>query len=356
MRPWLLVAAGLVVVACGGAPVDSAPLPPTSATTGPATTVTATTGPATTGTATSGPATTVKPPAPVTKVVVVGDIACPTDDPSYNEGKGTARHCQHVAVGAQVVAAKPAGVLLVGDLQYRDGTPAEFDAVWNKTWATLGLAFYPVPGNHEYNADNAVGFFRTFPKGFGTPGASWYRFEAGSWVVLALDSNCGKVGGCTVTAAQTAWLRAQLAGVKGRCVAAMWHHPMVTSTDQTKRDGATQPAADPGYDERFSVWWSLLREAGVTLVLNGHAHNYERFGPLDAQGKPAPTGPVQFVVGTGGHSLYPFAATPRPGSQFRADQFGHLELELGASDYTYRFVSLTRGVIDEGRGACTPAR
>ncbi len=283
------------------------------------------------------------------RVVAVGDVACPPDDPSFNGGRGTARHCQHVAVGAQVAAAKPEALLLVGDLQYRDGTPEEFEAVWNRTWATIPGPHYPVPGNHEYQTPGAPGYFRTFATGRGRPGESWYRIELGGWTVLALDSNCRAAGGCGETAPQTQWLRAQLAGLRGRCVAAMWHHPMTTST---RGDVDASTTVDAGLDERFGPWWRLLREAGVALVLSGHAHNYERFAPQDDVGRPATSGPVQFVVGTGGHSLYPFAEVPRPASVFRADQFGHLELDLTPTGYAWRFVALGRGAIDQGTGSC----
>jgi hypothetical protein len=48
------------------------------------------------------------------------------------------------------------------------------------------------------------------------------------------------------------------------------------------------------------IWWDLYR-AGVDVILNGHAHNYERLEPLDPKGVPDPQrGIRQFVVGTGG--------------------------------------------------------
>ena len=67
------------------------------------------------------------------------------------------------------------------------------------------------------------------------------------------------------------------------------------------------------------------------MVLAGHDHDYERFAPLDPEGRPdAERGVRSFVVGTGGRSFYPF---PRqlPGSEVRmGESFGVLVLTLGA--------------------------
>jgi hypothetical protein len=52
------------------------------------------------------------------------------------------------------------------------------------------------------------------------------------------------------------------------------------------------------------------------VVLNGHDHNYQRFAPQDSEGKSDPErGIREFVVGTGGASLYelgtPLSPTPK---------------------------------------------
>ena len=45
----------------------------------------------------------------------------------------------------------------------------------------------------------------------------------------------------------------------------------------------------------------MLHAAGADVVLNGDAHNYERFAPQDPSGNPDPARGIRaFVVGTGG--------------------------------------------------------
>ncbi len=54
--------------------------------------------------------------------------------------------------------------------------------------------------------------------------------------------------------------------------------------------------------------WNDLYEAGADVVLNGHAHNYERLAPIDPQGSADPQkGIREFVVGTGGRDHQVFA-------------------------------------------------
>ncbi len=51
-------------------------------------------------------------------------------------------------------------------------------------------------------------------------------------------------------------------------------------------------------------FWALLAADGAEVVLNGHEHNYERFG--------AQRGITEFVIGTGGRRpSYPFGG-PSP--------------------------------------------
>ena len=90
------------------------------------------------------------------------------------------------------------------------------------------------------------------------------------------------------------------------CELAFWHHPRWSS-------GAVE-GSDPEPD--LGRLWEVLVEHGVDVVLNGHAHQYERFDALDAEGNvDAATGIRQFVVGTGGGTPHRFEDTPVTGSR-----------------------------------------
>jgi hypothetical protein len=109
--------------------------------------------------------------------------------------------------------------------------------------------------------------------------------------MIALNSECGAVGGCDAGSPQETWLRADLAANAGRCTLAYWHHPLFAS-------GHDSSAVRP--------FWDALYAGGADLILNGHSHNYEAFAPQTPSGSANPAGLRQFVVGTGGvyfHSL-----------------------------------------------------
>jgi hypothetical protein len=107
--------------------------------------------------------------------------------------------------------------------------------------------------------------------------------------------------------------------------------------------------------------WEMLYQAGADVVLAGHEHNYERFAPQDPNGQlDAQRGIRQFVVGTGGKSLYGFGRPLHTSEMRSAESFGVLVLTLRPRDYDWAFVPAgARGgnradsrVIDDGSGDC----
>jgi hypothetical protein len=85
--------------------------------------------------------------------------------------------------------------------------------------------------------------------------------------------------------------------------------------------------------------WDRLYAAGAEVVLNGHAHHYERFAPKRPDGTvDTARGVREFVVGTGGRSLTSFSSKPAAGSEYRYnDNFGVVRLTLGASSFSWEF-------------------
>jgi hypothetical protein len=85
-------------------------------------------------------------------------------------------------------------------------------------------------------------------------------------------------------------------------------------------------------------FWQALYDYGADVVLNGHDHTYERFAPQNPTGQADPArGIREFVVGTGGRSLYSFA-TIRPNSEVRYNTtWGVLKLTLHPTGYDWEF-------------------
>jgi hypothetical protein len=100
--------------------------------------------------------------------------------------------------------------------------------------------------------------------------------------------------------------------------------------------------------------WQDLYDAGAEIVVSGHEHNYERFAPQnDKGGLDAARGIREFVVGTGGASLYNKQA-PTPNEEvFNGATWGVLKLTLYAASYTWEFVPAAGGSFtDTGAGSC----
>ena len=274
------------------------------------------------------------PAAGQVNVVAVGDIACDPADSAYNGGAGTATRCRQRATSDLALALDPDAVLLLGDNQYEDGTLAKYQASYDPTWGRLKAITYPIPGNHEYLTTGARGYFDYFGTAAGDPAQGWYSFDLGGWHIVALNSNCGAVGGCGTESPQGRWLAADLAAHPGACTLAYWHHPRFSSGPH-------------GNDLTVADFWTLLQQAGADLVLTGHDHGYERFAPQ--------SGLREFVVGTGGKNHTSVTAI-QPGSEVRIyDAFGVLELKLQPNGYEWRFLKEDGIALDSGRGLCNSA-
>ena len=272
-------------------------------------------------------------------VAAAGDIACAPSDPNFNAGAGTAAACAQRATSNLVLRRGYDAVLALGDLQYPFGSEADFRASYQGSWGRLLEITHPVPGNHEFADEAGAGYFDYFGPRAGARGRGWYALDIGSWRVIALNSNCDVVR-CGHGSPQTTWLRRELRRHPRPCVLAFMHHPRFSSG---RRHGPS-PMVRP-------LWRALFR-GGADVVLSAHEHLYERFAPLDSAGKvDRRRGMTEFVVGTGGKSLYRFGRV-RPQSRARVRAFGVLELRLGRGRFGWRFVPVRGPGGDSGQRSC----
>ncbi len=286
--------------------------------------------PTRTPTTTSRPSTattTASPPAGGPRLVAAGDIACPPGRPA------TPVQCQQEATAALVESLHPDVVAPLGDLQYERGEAANFAASYGPSWGRLLDRTRPAPGNHEYAGGKARGYDATFgDRARGVDGRGWYSYELGGWHVVVLNSVCSAIGGCGPGSDELAWLHEDLARSPAPCTLAYWHHPRWSSGLH-------------GSDEGYQAFWDELVADGADVVLSGHDHHYERFAPVQ--------GVRQFVVGTGGRSLYPVVARERGSEVVDTRTFGVLALTLRPDGYDWRFVPIAGSTFtDAGSGRC----
>jgi hypothetical protein len=283
-------------------------------------------------------ATAASTPAPAPGVVgptvaAAGDVACP---PSLSR---TSARCRQADTAGVIGRLDPDVVAALGDLQYNKGELSNFRRAYGLTWGRFRSRTRPAAGNHEYATPGGAGYFAYWGARAGSRGRGWYSYDLGGWHVVVLNSNCSKVG-CAPSSAQERWLRADLKANPAQCTLAYWHHPRFSSGLH-------------GNDPSVAPLWRALDAAGADVILNGHDHSYERFGPQSSTGRADPAGMVEFVVGTGGVNNYPIVRR-RPNSRIRRTfVFGVLELTLGDGAYAWRFVSVPGLTFtDRGTGRC----
>lgn len=300
------------------------------------------------GGSSSPPGPQTSPTAPATPVAsgpviaVAGDVSCgPESTPSVAT-------CRQFDTSELIVAMDPSLVIAAGDTQYESGRYEDYRRFYDVTWGRFKPITRPALGNHEYYAHaDARGYFDYF-NGVGVAdgpagprGRGFYSFNLGTWHIVVLNSECGRVGGCGVDSVQWRWLRDDLQASAATCTLAVQHHPRFSS-GRNGSTGSMQP------------FWQLLVERGVELVVSGHDHMYERFAPMNAAGAADPArGMRQFVVGTGGYSHYAFR-TPLATSEARIqDVFGVLKLTLGPAAYEWEFLPIAyQSGRDTGSQAC----
>jgi hypothetical protein len=277
---------------------------------------------------------------------------------------------------AALLAKIPGTVLALGDNAYPDGTRTQYANCYDNYRLSDGSVFdartswwgqykartMPVVGNHEYHISKvAQPYFDYFSaiNGFKqprapvpntsanpglTPRKGYYSYDRGSWHIVALNSNCNKVGGCEKTSAQGKWLRNDLANTTNkRCTLAYFHHPLYSTGNNIPN-----PNVKP--------LWQILYNNHAEVIVNGHAHRYERFVPITPAGTTDPQhGIRQFVAGTGGapggSEVYPDQA---PGvEKVETGTPGVLKLDLSAGSYSWRFVPIAgQSFTDSGTGSC----
>lgn len=285
-------------------------------------------------------------------IVAAGDIACDPTDSGFNGGNGTSRRCQEIWTAAQLAGAT--AVLPLGDNQYQCGGLSAFQESYDPSWGQQKPIEHPVVGNHEYfhgcpgTTAGATGYWNYFGAA-ATPlqptcrskCKGYYSYNIGSWHIIALNSECGNVGGCGAGSAQEQWLKADLAANPAACTLAYWHRAYFTS------------GGSLGYSQMYNIWVDLYN-AHVDVVLNGHDHMYERFNPQDPNANPTSTGIREFIVGTGGQSHGSISSIAANSVVRDNKTYGVLDLTLHAGSYDWTFSpdGKSGSFSDSGSASC----
>ena len=262
----------------------------------PAETTTTTAAPQTTSTTTTTTTTTTTVPAPPAampplmtgpaRVAVIGDFGHGGVDEYIVAGR-----VQALSREAPLTA-----LATTGDNFYSDAV----DLIWTVPYGWVADQRVPVYaswGNHDIETKERIALVTDHL----APPGRWYAVEVGGASLIVLDSNQ------ISSDEQLAWLQATLAAAAGPTIA-VFHVP---------------PYSCSKYGHNTSLldrWVPLFIEHGVDLVLNGHAHHYERF---------TVEGITYVITGGGG----------RPLRSVKPCQAGYPEPDV-TNDTDYHFVLL----------------
>ena len=296
-------------------------------------------------------------------------------------------------------------VLMLGDGAYPDGSYQTYLDQYDKTagandgWGQFKDKTYPAPGNHDYGQQMSLSdagyrqywgpILQAVNGDHGETGgdtlqdtSGWYSVDIGpSWHVISLNWACtkssgssssppgGSQSGCGPTDPQAQWLTGDLAKANAahKHILAMWHGARFVSGNEDPSGQVAQASSDW---QKTNTYWGMLHKAGADIVLAGHHHLYERFDhmseaaptPGDHQGTVDPTGPVSFVVGTGGGAFSTFCGeagtnclqgtdTARGSLKQIDHQYGVLKLVLHPNSYEFQFLAAGTGaVLDSSTG------
>jgi 3',5'-cyclic AMP phosphodiesterase CpdA len=210
-------------------------------------------------------------------------------------------------------------VLMTGDNIYGADTAADMRRKFEEPYAGLlakGVKFYASLGNHD--SPN-----QRFYKLYNMNGERFYTFRPKMGVRLfALDSNY-------VDSKQLAWLEKELAASGSEWKICFFHHPLYSSGKNHGPAVATREVLEP-----------VFVRHGVSVVLTGHEHFYERIKPQK--------GILHFISGGGG-KLRPgdIRKDPQTAKGFDTDLHFML-MEIDGDDLYYQAVSRGGVTVDSG--------
>lgn len=241
-------------------------------------------------------------------------------------------------------------ILALGDIVYPYGEEKDYKTCFDPTWGRVKDRIYPSLGNHDYKGTYAKPYFDYFGEKAGDFPGGYYSFNLGNWhlvsvntIIMGRESLCSpqRPDMCEGVKEQWEWLRKDLQQNKTNCTLVFGHYPLFSS----------QKTADT---IQMKPLWELLYRENVDVMLNGHAHVYERFAPQTPEGKAdVKRGIREFVVGTGGADLsgvsFPLVNNSEVAND---DKHGVLKLVLGKGEYEWEFLSTDGSFVDKGRDVC----
>jgi hypothetical protein len=188
------------------------------------------------------------------------------------------------------------------------------------------MQFFPSLGNHDWSCkgceSDPIPYRKYFPL-YGN--GRYYDFIRGSVHFFALDSDSKEPDGTNIGSIQSEWLRTKLLKSTSPFKIVYFHHAPFSSGNSKGTPRMRWP---------FKKW-------GVSCVLSGHDHHYERF---NVDGIP------YIVNGVGGQFLYPVNLTSEDSNLRRFidnQHFGAMNIDVDKSKMVIKYYSLNNELLDK---------
>jgi hypothetical protein len=223
----------------------------------------------------------------------------------------------------------PSFVFTVGDNVYTDSYPDDVglyyhqymyphESTYGGSDTTTFNHFWPIVGNHDW--DYSINSYHNY---FNLP--NYYTKQIGDIEFFIVDSDTREPDGTSSTSNQAVWIHQQITNSTAKWKIILFHHPAYSS----------------GYDDSNSYMQWPFENWGVDVVLNGHAHDYERILRDDnSDGDTL----VYFIDGLGGDSHDGFSKPYVTGSMVRyAGNYGALKVIEKSDSLRFEFHSVSSG-------------
>jgi hypothetical protein len=235
-------------------------------------------------------------------------------------GTGTDKQQELADLMTQYHAVFPfESVLMMGDNLYGSETPADYKKKFQDVYQPLldnKVKFYATLGNHDQPNER-------FYENFNMNGKEYYRFTKGNVAFYSLNSNY-------MDKTQLKWLEDQLAKDTSEWKICFFHHPLYSSGGKHGSDTGLRKVVEP-----------LFVKYGVSVVLAGHEHFYERIKPQQ--------GIYYFISGAGGKLREGDVKerSPLTDKAFDADM-SFMLAEVVKNQMYFQVISRTGATVDSG--------
>ncbi len=213
-------------------------------------------------------------------------------------------------------------LVTTGDNVYPEGDPSYFDAAWRDPYGWVEQADLRIVaslGNHDIEEDGGQSVMQLL----NMPGP-WYSRTIGDAELFVIDANRPSDPG------QLRWLQKSLGRSDAGWKIVVFHQP------------AFSCAYHDSTPEVVEALVPVFEQEDVDLVLNGHDHAYQRFGPSH--------GVTYVVTGGGGAPLYALDTCPEgTPARVAGNDTQHHFVTIEGSETTLRLtaVAVDGSILDD---------